>query len=81
VERLRGTAPLWLIVFRSAMRLITAHRILISTAVVFFIFFSLWELRNYYSGGDDWAAFRSALYLLTGIGFGVYLMNFKRWYK
>ena len=63
------------------MRLITAHRILISTSVVFFVFFSLWELRNYLQDGDAWTAFRSALYLLIGIGFGIYLMNLKRWYK
>jgi hypothetical protein len=63
------------------MRLLTAHKILISTAVVFFIFFSLWELRNYLQGGDGWAAFRSGLYFLTGIGFAVYLINLKRWYK
>lgn len=63
------------------MRLLTAHRILISTAVVFFIFFSLWELRNYSQNDDGWAAFRSGLYFLTGIGFAVYLMNLKRWYK
>jgi hypothetical protein len=34
----------------AAMRLITAHKILIGTATVFFVFFSLWELRNYAAG-------------------------------
>jgi hypothetical protein len=63
------------------MKLLTAHKILISTAAVFFIFFSLWELRNYSNTGDGWAAGRSALYFLTGIGFAIYLKNLKRWYQ
>jgi hypothetical protein len=63
------------------MKLMTAHKILISTAVVFFLFFALWEMRNYSNSGDMWAAFRSFLYLLTSAGFGIYLKNLKRWYK
>jgi len=63
------------------MKLITAHKILISAAVVFFLFFALWELRNYSVSGGEWTAFRSLLYLLAAIGFGVYLKNLKRWYK
>ncbi len=63
------------------MKLLTAHKILISTAVVFFLFFALWELRNYSNSGESWAAFRTVLYLITSIGGAVYLMNLKRWYK
>ena len=63
------------------MRLITAHKILISTAVVFFLFFTLWEFRNYSASGETWAALRVVLYALTSIGFAVYLKNLKRWYK
>ena len=63
------------------MKLITAHRILIASAIVFFIFFSLWELRNYASAGESWAAARSALYFLISLGFGIYLKNLHRWYK
>ena len=33
------------------MKLLTAHKILITSAVVFFVFFSGWEYRNY-SAGD-----------------------------
>jgi len=62
------------------MKLITAHKILISTAVAFFIFFALWELPNC-AKGDGWALFRSGLYFIVAIGFGVYLRNLKRWYK
>ena len=46
----------------------TAHKILISTAAVFFFFFGLWELRNYSDTGETWAVFRAALYCwLRGI--------------
>jgi cytochrome c oxidase assembly factor CtaG len=60
------------------MRLLTAHKILIGTAAVFFFFFGLWELRN---SADEWAIFRGVLYLLVGIGFAVYFKNLNRLYK
>jgi hypothetical protein len=53
---------------------------LISSAVVFFVFFAFWEFGNY-SKGDSWAAWRSGLYFVVALGFGVYLKNLKRWYK
>ena len=62
------------------MKLLTAHKILISSAVVFFVFFAFWEFRNY-SNGDNWAAWRSGLYLIVAAGFAVYLKNLKRWYR
>ncbi|MBI4489441.1 MAG: hypothetical protein HY694_10185 [Deltaproteobacteria bacterium] len=61
--------------------LLTAHRILISTAVVFFFGFALWELRNYWNTGNLWASARSLLYLLVALGFGLYLRSLKRWLK
>ncbi|HEX9786800.1 MAG TPA: hypothetical protein VGB09_02185 [Candidatus Binatia bacterium] len=63
------------------MRLITAHKILIVSATVFFAFFALWELRHYSNNGDPWAASRGVLYFLVALGFGIYLKNLKRWYK
>jgi hypothetical protein len=63
------------------VKLLTAHKILISSAVVFFVFFALWEFRNYSDSGDNWAAFRGVLYFIVALGFGVYLKNLKRWYK
>jgi hypothetical protein len=63
------------------MRLLTAHKILISTAAVFFFFFALWELRNYFDAGDAWAVFRAALYLVVAVGFGVYFKNLDRLYR
>ncbi len=62
------------------MRLLTAHKILISSAVVFFVFFGAWEYRNY-AGGEEWALWRGVLYLIVALGFGLYLKNLKRWYK
>jgi hypothetical protein len=52
-----------------------------STAAVFFFFFGLWELRNYSNTADAWAIFRSVLYFLVAIGFGVYFKNLDRLYK
>lgn len=63
------------------MKLITAHKILIATAAVFFVFFAFWELRQYSNSGDVWAAVRGGLYFLTGIGFGIYFKNIQRLYK
>ena len=63
------------------MRLLTAHKILISTAAVFFFFFGLWELRNYSDTGETWAVFRAALYWLVAVGFGVYFKNLDRLYR
>ena len=63
------------------MRLITAHKILIGSATVFFVFFALWELNRYASSNDIWAMARSLLYLLVALGFGVYLKNLKRLYN
>ena len=61
------------------MTLLTAHKILIATAVVFFFGFGLWELRNYIAAGDPWAIFRAALYILVAVGFGIYLRTLKKW--
>jgi hypothetical protein len=63
------------------MRLLTAHKILISTAAVFFFFFGLWELRNYLDTADGWAILRGGLYLFVAVGFGVYFKNLDRLYK
>ena len=63
------------------MRLLTAHKILISTAAVFFFFFGLWELRNYSDTGETWAVLRAALYWLVAVGFGLYFKNLDRLYR
>ncbi len=63
------------------MTLLTAHKILISTAVVFFFGFALMEFRSYFEAGDSWAVLRGLLYLSVAIGFGFYLGTLKRWLK
>jgi len=63
------------------MRLLTAHKILISTAVVFFFGFGLWEMRNYLDTENAWAVFRGIFYILVSLGFAVYLKSLKRWIK
>jgi hypothetical protein len=63
------------------MRLLTAHKILISTAAVFFFFFGFWELRNYFDTAEGWAVWRAVLYFVVAVGFGVYFKNLDRLYK
>jgi hypothetical protein len=63
------------------MKLITAHKILIGSAAVFFCFFAGWEFRNYSVSGEPWAVARSVLYLAIAIGFAVYLKNLRHLYK
>ena len=60
------------------MRLTTAHKILISAAVLFFAGYALWELRRYSQLADGGALWRSAAALLGAIGLGVYLRFFVR---
>jgi hypothetical protein len=79
VHCLRSAIYLWFT--QRVVKLITAHKILIFSAVVFFTFFALWELRGYSNSGESWAVFRSLLYLLVSLGFGIYLKNLKHWYK
>jgi hypothetical protein len=62
-------------------RLIVAHKVLIGTAVLFFVFFAVWEARNYVHTDNGWAAFRAVLYFVVAIGFGVYFSKLKQWYK
>jgi hypothetical protein len=54
---------------------------LISTATVFFFFFGLWELRNYFNGADPWTVFRAILYFLVAVGFGIYFKKLDRLYR
>jgi hypothetical protein len=62
------------------MKILTAHKILISSAVIFFVFFAFWDYRNS-ANGDGWAAWRSGLSLVVAVGFAIYLKNLKRWYR
>ncbi len=55
----------------------TAHKILIGTSIVFFIYFSGWELTNFFRAGGGWALARSVLYLGVAGGFAVYFRTLK----
>ena len=59
------------------MRLMTAHKILIGTSIVFFLFFSCWELMTFFGAGGGWALARSVLYLGVAVGFAVYFRTLK----
>ncbi len=63
------------------MRLITAHKILIATAIVFFFGFGLWEFKNYSQSGETSVFIRAVIYLLVSFGFGIYLKTIKKWLK
>jgi len=71
VSRLAGATSLWQRMV--AMRLITAHKILIASAVAFFAFFAVFELRAFAATGSAGALASAALGLAAAVGFGVYL--------
>jgi hypothetical protein len=56
----------------------TAHKILISAAVLFFFGYAFWELRQYSRLGEGVALLRSIAALLVAVGFAVYLRSFMR---
>lgn len=60
------------------MKLLTAHKILIGTSVVFFAYLSYWELRNYFSGDGVWTFIRGTVYLAVAIGFGIYFWSLRK---
>jgi hypothetical protein len=65
-------------VWRCVVSVTTAHKILISAAVLFFFGYALWELRQYSRLGEMAAILRSAGALVVAVGFGVYLRSFVR---
>jgi hypothetical protein len=56
----------------------TAHKILISAAVLLFFGYALWELRQYSRLGEVGALLRSVGSLIGAVGFAVYLRSFVR---
>jgi hypothetical protein len=60
------------------MTVVTAHRILIGTAVVFFLFYAGRELVLYTGSGDAWAVVRALIAAAVAIGFGVYWRTIPR---
>lgn len=60
------------------MKLTTAHKILIATAVLFFAGYAVWELRRYSQTADVGALLRGAAAMLGAAGLGIYLRFFVR---
>ena len=56
------------------MSIRTAHTILITTAIVFFLFYAIWEIRNHLGGG--WALLRGMISGTVAVGLGLYLRYF-----
>jgi hypothetical protein len=56
----------------------TAHKILITVAVLFFFGYALWELRRYSQMGDVGALLRGVASMVGAIGLGLYLRSFLR---
>lgn len=54
------------------MTILTAHKVLISSAVALFVLYAGWELRNY-TNGDSSALFRSGVSGLAAVGLAIYL--------
>lgn len=51
----------------------TAHKILISAAIAFFLFYALLQLLTYVNTGELAALVRSGLSAAVAIGFGIYI--------
>jgi hypothetical protein len=58
--------------YNSAMRLLTAHRILIGSAVVFFLFFALQRFLAYQGSGDASVLATAVVGLAAAVGLAVY---------
>jgi hypothetical protein len=58
------------------MSIIAAHKILIVTAIVFFLFYSAWEIRGFAGPGGAWALLRGIMALVAACGLGLYLRYF-----
>ncbi len=61
------------------MKLLTAHKILITTAVVFFFGFAAREFKDYLDTANRWSMLGAAFYLLVAFGFSIYLWSLKKW--
>jgi len=55
------------------MKLMTAHKILISAAIIFFLFYALRQLMTYFNTGVSSALVRGTLSAAVAVGFGIYI--------
>lgn len=58
------------------MRLMTAHRILIGTAILFFIGYAAWEVAGIAAGRGSWG--RAAASGAGALGLGIYFRSLMR---
>jgi len=61
------------------MRLLTAHKILIASAAVFFFAFSFWELKDYRETANGWSVIGAVFYLLVAVALAVYFKSLRKW--
>ena len=59
------------------MSLLTAHKILIGTAIGFFLLYTVVELRNFADSGDSWAVVRALAGFAAAAGWFVYFRRIK----
>lgn len=57
--------------------LMTAHKILIAAAILFFLGYAIWELRNAQAGGL-WALARGGISVVVAVGFLIYFRSLGR---
>ncbi len=55
------------------MTLLTAHKILISSAVVFFLFYATWEARRALSGASPIAGWWATAAAAGAVALGIYM--------
>lgn len=60
------------------MRIKTAHKILIASAIVFFVFFGIWKFLDYAKTGETWTLVIGLASTLAAVGFALYLRTL-RW--
>ena len=58
------------------MSIRTAHKVLIATAIAFFLFYAIWEIRGYPNPGGMWALLRGIISGIVAVGLALYLRYF-----
>lgn len=58
--------------------MVNFHRLLISTAIAFCLFFAVWGFREYRATGTTWAIASCVAFALFAVGFSIYLAFLKR---
>ncbi|MFQ5846763.1 MAG: hypothetical protein ACE5IQ_03710 [Candidatus Methylomirabilales bacterium] len=59
------------------MRIKTAHKILIASAIAFFLFFGIWKFRAYAATGEGATLVSGLVSVLVALGFGVYFQSLR----